>query len=156
MVHPPSVNTPFYSHAGSVMDLAPRPPPPVYQPEMIGEALFLAGTVARREWVIGEQSALIKLLNQVAPELLDVASGLVGVAVQQTRRKTVRRLRDQNTFAPGATVKGTHGPFDRESLPGSLQWQATKRGVPIWGGLLSTGLGLMALGALSLMRSRRS
>ena len=44
MVHPPSVNTPFYSHAGSVMDKTPRPPPPVYQPEMLGEAIYLAGT----------------------------------------------------------------------------------------------------------------
>ena len=80
MVHPPSVNTPFYSHAGSVMQKTPRPPPPVYQPEMLGEAIFLAGMVKRREWFVGEQSAGIKILNQVAPGLLDVASGVAGWA----------------------------------------------------------------------------
>ena len=155
MVHPPSVNTPFYGHAGSVMQKTPRPPPPVYQPEMLGEAIFLAGTVARREWVVGEQSAGIKLLNQLAPGLLDVASGIAGVRVQQTSREDVRELRDPNTFAPSTRAAGTHGPFDRESLPDSLQWQVTKRRTGRVSSLPSTGLGLMALGALALLRPRR-
>jgi hypothetical protein len=44
--HPRAVNTPFYRHPGSVVDNAP-PPPPVYQPEILGEAIYLAGTRQR-------------------------------------------------------------------------------------------------------------
>lgn len=147
MVHPPSVNTPFYSHAGSVMQETPRPPPPVYQPEMLGEAIFLAGTVNRREWVVGEQSTAIKLLNGMIPEVLDVAAGAVGVRAQQTTREDVSALRDPNIFSPSKEVRGTHGPFDRELARGSLQWQFAKRSGPARAGFLSIGLGLATLGA---------
>jgi NAD(P)-dependent dehydrogenase (short-subunit alcohol dehydrogenase family) len=67
MVHPPLVNGPFYSHAGSVMEKAPRPPPPVYQPEILGEAIYLEGTVRCRDWRVGEQTTAIRAANQIAP-----------------------------------------------------------------------------------------
>lgn len=121
MVHPPSVNTPFYSHAGSILDRSPRPPPPVYQPEIIGEAIYLAGTVKRRNWQVGGQTAAIRLGNQVAPGLLDVVAGLIGVRTQQTTSKNVADQRDPNTFTASTTALGTHGPFDGESLSGSAQ-----------------------------------
>ena len=155
MVHPPSVNTPFYSHAGSVMDAAPRPPPPVYEPEMLGEAIYLAGTVTRREWVVGEQAAGIKLLNQIAPGVLDKVSGAVAVPLQKTTRQPVADRRDPNTFTPSRRAAGMHGPFDRGALPASLQWWMTKRSAPVRAVVVSTGFSLMALGALALLRPRR-
>ena len=39
MVHPPGVNTPFYNHAVSHMPEPVHPPPPVYQPEVIADAI---------------------------------------------------------------------------------------------------------------------
>ena len=81
MVHPPAVNTPFYSHAGSVMDEAPRPPPPVYQPEILGEAIYMAGTQQRREWRVTGETVGFSIANKIAPGLLDQLSGLAGVFV---------------------------------------------------------------------------
>ena len=150
MVHPPAVNTPFYSHAGSVMDKTPRPPPPVYQPEMLGEAIYLAGTIKRREWFVGEQSVGITIANQVAPGLMDAMTG-AAVRLQQTTRQDVTAQRDPTTFTPSSRAAGTHGPFDRESLPGSVQWWLSKNAAPV-----RAGLGLAALGVLGgLMRPRR-
>ncbi len=151
MLHPPAVNTPFYSHAGSVMDKTPRPPPPVYQPEMLGEALYLAGTVKRREWVVGGQAAAVVLGNKVAPGLVDVLTGLFAVRLQQTTRKDVAAARDPNVSGPGARLPGTHGPFDSESLGSSLQWWLSKRGR-----VVQLGLGLAALGAVQAIRRRRA
>ncbi|MDT7953559.1 MAG: SDR family NAD(P)-dependent oxidoreductase, partial [Acetobacteraceae bacterium] len=142
MVHPPATNTPFYSHAGSVMEKAPRPPPPVYQPEMVGEALFLAGTVKRRDWVIGGQSAALKLSNQLAPGMVDLLMGAVGVATQQTTREEVLESR-----RPRPPEAKTHGPFDWESLSHSVHWLATKN--PATTGL---ALGVAALGLASALR----
>ena len=67
MVHPPSVNTPFYSHTGSVMDEAPRPPPPVYQPEIIGEAIYMAGVQKRRGWRVTGETVGFSIANKIAP-----------------------------------------------------------------------------------------
>lgn len=152
MVHPPSVNTPFYSHAGSVMDETPRPPPPIYQPEMLGEAIYLAGTRKRREWFVGEQTVGIKIANQVAPQLVDALAGVAGVAMQKTTRPEVAERREPNTYAAPTEAAAMHGPFDREALPASVQWWMTKRPASMGAGLLSAGLGLVALGILKRSR----
>ncbi len=151
MVHPPSVNTPFYSHAGSVMGQAsPRPPPPVYQPEIIGEAIYLAGTSRRREWRVTGQTVGFSIANKVAPGLLDVAAGFAGIRAQQTHRSDVAERRDPNTFTPSTRASGTHGPFDGESLRTSAQWWLSKSPAPV-----RLGLALLALGVLQAVRRSR-
>ncbi len=126
LVHPPAVNTPFYGHAGSVMEKAPRPPPPVYQPELVAEAIYLAATVKRREWQVGGATAGFSLGNILAPGLLDRIAGLFGVFTQQTRRRAVVDARDPSAFAAATLPQGTHGPFDSEALSSSAQWWLQK------------------------------
>ncbi len=147
MVHPPAVNTPFYSHAGSVMDKAPRPPPPVYQPEILGEAVYLAGTVKRREWRVTGETVAFSVANKLAPGLLDILSGFSAVRVQQTSRRDVAEARDPNTFKPATRPSGEHGPFDSESLSGSVQWWLSKSPLPV-----RIGLGLLAVGLLRAVK----
>ena len=150
MVHPPAVNTPFYSHAGSVMDKAPRPPPPVYQPEMLGEAIYLAALSKRREWRVTASSVGFSVANKLIPGVLDVVSGVAGVRVQKTTRDKVVAARDPNTFSASTMPTGTHGPFDGESFKRSLQWSITK--AP---GRVPLGLGMLALAALGAGLRRR-
>ncbi len=148
MVHPPAVNTPFYSHAGSVMDKTPRPPPPVYQPEMIGEAVYLAATGTRREWKVTGSTLAFAVGNKLAPGLLDRLSTL-GVAVQKTTSGTVTAARDPNTFSAATKPAGTHGPFDGESLSSSAQWWLNKSPAA-----LGVGLGVLALALFGIVRQR--
>ena len=140
MVHPPAVNTPFYSHAGSVMDKVPRPPPPIYQPELIAEAVYLAATTRRREWRVTSSTMAFSLGNKLAPGLLDRGAALVGITAQKTTQKRVVDARDPNTRAPSARSTGSHGPFDAESLSRSIQWTINK-----WPPAIRLGLGLAAL-----------
>jgi NAD(P)-dependent dehydrogenase (short-subunit alcohol dehydrogenase family) len=126
LVHPPAVNTPFYSHAGSILEKAPRPPPPIYQPELIGEAIYLAATIRRREWQVTGSTAAFSIGNIVAPGLLDRIAGLFGVFTQQTGRRRVVEQRDPSTFSPSTTPHGMHGPYDGEALSSSLQWWLSK------------------------------
>ncbi|WP_428484335.1 SDR family oxidoreductase [Rhodopila sp.] len=150
MVHPPAVNTPFYSHAGSVMDKAPRPPPPVYQPELLGEAIYLAATSRRREWRVTGSTVGFAVGNTIAPDLLDHLVGLVGVAAQKTTRAAVVSARDPNTFTASTKPSGTHGPFDRESLASSIQWTISKSPAA-----MRFGFGLLAMGVFYAARGRR-
>ncbi len=150
MVHPPAVNTPFYSHAGSRMDAVPRPPPPVYQPEMIGEAVYIAATSRQREWKVSGSTLGFAIGNKVAPGVLDYLAGTIGVRAQQTRRKSVKDVRDVTLFAPSSKPASTHGPFDRESLATSVQWWVDKSPPAV-----RFGLGVLAIGMLAAARRRR-
>ena len=150
MVHPPSVNTPFYSHAGSILAKAPRPPPPVYQPEIIGEAIYVAATgERRREWTVTGESLGFIVGNKIAPGLIDRLSGRFAVAVQQTTDETVVQARDPNTFSGATRDLGEHGPFDPESLSGSLQWRLNRSSTA-----MKVGVALAALGLLVLARPK--
>jgi short-subunit dehydrogenase len=150
LVHPPAVNTPFYSHAGSVLEKAPRPPPPIYQPELIGEAIYLAATVKRREWQVTGSTATFSLGNLVAPGLLDHIAGLVGVFTQQTGRKRVAERRDPNTFEASTVPQGTHGPFDGEALSSSAHWWLSKNP-----NFARVGAAVIAVGLLRAATRRR-
>ncbi len=150
MVHPPSVNTPFYSHAGSILSRAPRPPPPIYQPELIGEAIYVAATGARRrEWKVSGASLGFVVGNKVMPGLIDRLSGRFAVAVQQTTDPAVVQARDPNTFGGAKRDLGEHGPFDPESLASSLQWRLNRSPASV-----KLGVGLLALGLFVLVRPK--
>ncbi len=103
IVHPPSVNTPFFSHAPSraMGEGVPRPPVPVVQPEVIADAIYFAATHRRREVMVGAQTVQFARLNQIAPGLADWLFGRIGYAMQRTSDKAAIRRRDPALFRPG-------------------------------------------------------
>ena len=150
LVHPPAVNTPFYSHAGSVLDKAPRPPPPVYQPELLGEAIYLAATVKRREWQVTGSTTSFSLGNALAPGLLDQIAGRIGIVAQKTGREQVKAQRDPSTMTASTRALGMHGPFDGEALSSSVQWWMSKNQ-----NAARVGATVLALGLLRAATRRR-
>ena len=145
MVHPPAVNTPFYNHATSHMPKPVRPPPPVYQPEIIADAIYLAATTRRREVKVTASTVAFAIGNKFAPGLLDVLGGKFGVVAQQTDQDGAVAERDPNLNQAGQKG-GTHGPFDSESFSNSAQMWVNKN--PGAAGL-GLGLGLIALALLA-------
>ena len=145
MVHPPAVNTPFYNHATSHMPKSVRPPPPVYQPEIIADAIYLAATTRRREVKVTASTVAFAIGNKFAPGLLDVLGGKFGVMAQQTDQGGAVAERDPNLNQAGQKG-GTHGPFDSESFGNSAQMWVNKN--PGVAGL-GLGLGLIALALLA-------
>jgi len=146
MVHPPAVNTPFYNHATSHMPKPVRPPPPVYQPEIIADAIYLAATTRRREVKVTAATVGFAIGNKFAPGLLDFFAGKFGVAAQQSDQGGAVAVRDPNLTQAGQTPGATHGPFDSESFSTSAQMWLNKN--PGAAGL-GLGLGLIALAMLS-------
>ena len=144
MVHPPSVNTPFYNHAESHMPKPVRPPPPVYQPEIVADAIYFAATNRRREVKVSATTVGVAVGNTLAPSLLDYLLGKLGVIAQQSGKDGAVAKRASNLFKPAPETGPTHGPFDSESLPFSPQvWLTEHRGAAL------VGLGLVALAALA-------
>ncbi len=151
-VYPPAVNTPFYSHALSRIDGVPRPPPPVYQPELIAEAIYLAATQRRRDQLVGGQTVALALLNGLAPSLTDRLIGAFGPKLQSSSNKGVAAARDENVFAPSTREGPEHGAFDAESLSTSAQlWASKHRGVTA----SLAALGTLAVGLMIMGQPRR-
>ncbi len=146
MVHPPAVNTPFYNHAVSHMPKPVRPPPPVYQPEIIADAIYLAATTRRREVKVTASTVAFAIGNKFAPSLLDFFAGKFAVDAQQSDQGGAVAVRDPNLNEAGKQPGATHGPFDSESLSTSAQmWVNKNRGAAG----LGLGLGLIALALLA-------
>ncbi len=146
MVHPPAVNTPFYNHAMSHMPKPVRPPPPVYQPELVADAIYLAATTRRREVKVAGATLGFAVANKLTPGLLDFFAGKFGVTSQQSDEGGAVAVRDPNLNGPGQRPSSTHGPFDGESLSTSVQMWANKNRGAVG---LAVGLGLIGLAMLA-------
>lgn len=152
IVFPPSTNTPFFNHSAShLRDGVPRPPPPIYQPEIVADAIHLAVTERRRSVKVGGQTVMFGVLNTIAPGLLDWGLGMTGFATQTSKSSKVAAQREVTTFQPSSRPSPVHGPFDSEALSHSMQMAVNR----------SPGLGLLLLGAgaltvMALMQGRPS
>jgi short-subunit dehydrogenase len=149
LVHPPSTNTPFFSHAGSRMAGAPRPVPPVFQPELVAEAIWLAVIERRREVKVTASNTHLALLSAALPGVMDRVLAWFGVPSQYTSRAEVMARRDPALFDAARNVSAVHGPFGREAFTGSTRmWAERNR----W----AVGLGLAALFLATRPRRRRT
>ena len=77
-IFPPAVNTPFFDHAPSYMGHAGRPMAPVYQPEVVAQAIHLAAIGGGREMPVSFTSVLFAIAARLAPSLVDRAIGRLG------------------------------------------------------------------------------
>ena len=144
MVFPPSVNTPFFEHAVSHMPKAVRPPPPMYEPEVIADAIHLAATTGRREVRVSSTTWGFAVGNALAPSMMDVLAGKFGPAAQQSRKPVVS---DPNLFHAGQTG-AVRGRFGAESRGFSLQMAASRNR-----GAVALGIGLVVLASLAGRRA---
>ncbi|MFC4167404.1 SDR family oxidoreductase [Teichococcus aestuarii] len=152
IVHPPSTNTPFFSHAASHLPEGgvPRPPPPVYAPELSAEAIHLAVTQNRRSVRVGGQTAAFGVANAVMPGALDWLLGHFGTtATQVTHSDRIAAQRDETLHRPSFRASPVHGPFGGETLTRSVQMALARNPV------LCVGLGVAALAVMASMMPRR-
>ncbi len=152
VVHPPATNTPFFSHApahfaaGHETD-SPRPPPPVYQPELVADAIWLAVTERRRDVKVSGSTEQFAVMNALVPGIMDWISALAGFVVQRTGRRDVAQLRAP-ALHEGKSAGVIHGPFTREARSSSSQMWMQRNRLPI-------GLAGLVL-ALALKPARRA
>ena len=71
LIKPSGIDTPFSDHAGNYMDAAAKVPPPVYDPELVADAVLHAAQTPTREITVGGGGKLMTLLAHLAPNLAD-------------------------------------------------------------------------------------
>ena len=149
MVQLPAVNTPQFAWARSKMPRQPQPVPPIYQPEVVAEAIWRAAHGAQRERWVAPSAITAIVGNRIAAPLLDRYLACTGFDAQQTER-TLTGPRAGNLFRPVEGAAAVHGPFDGRAREASaLEWMKERRALVL-------GLGTAATALLALTAQRRS
>ncbi|HVV92008.1 MAG TPA: SDR family oxidoreductase, partial [Hyphomicrobiales bacterium] len=114
IVELPAVNTPQFDWARTRMSHAPRPVPPVVQPEAAAAAIARAATEGGAEYWLGRSTPLVILGNMLVPGLVDRYLARTAYAAQQTVEPVLPGRRD-NLDRPVPDLHRVRGTFGAES-----------------------------------------
>jgi hypothetical protein len=148
MVHLPGVNTTQFGWIKCRMPNHPQPVPPIYQPEVMAQAIVWAAYHNRRELWVGFPTVKTIVGEKFIPGLLDHYLADVAYSGQQTD-DPLDPDRVNNLWTPVAEDRGAHGIFDE----GARSWSAQ-----LWISLHRRWVALAGLGvllSLGLAKSRR-
>lgn len=115
LIRPGSVDTPFFRHAKSIMGREPAPPPPIYAPEMVAEAILHCAQHPERDVVVGGAARAMISISQAAPRIASKLFERTLFGAQQ--RGELERTVDGSLYEPSGPASA-HGGYNgkRHSL----------------------------------------
>jgi NAD(P)-dependent dehydrogenase (short-subunit alcohol dehydrogenase family) len=125
MVQLCAFNTPQFDWARNKLGTRTQPVPPIFQPELAGEAIFHAAAHPRREVWVGWPAVKAILSTRVLPGLGDRLAAGQAWDGQQTREPAPVD-EPGSLFAPVPGRFGAHGRFDAEARRRSIQWSLSR------------------------------
>jgi NAD(P)-dependent dehydrogenase (short-subunit alcohol dehydrogenase family) len=156
MVHLPAVNTPQFEWNKTRLPGHPQPVPPIYQPEVMAEAIHYAAHHRRREIMVGFPTLEAVYGNRLAPWFADWQLARSGYESQQMP-EPVAPTRQNNLWEPVAGDHGAHGRFDKIATDFSPQlWMNMNRAWIGVGGLLLAGAAGLVAARSKYSRGRRA
>ncbi|KNX38690.1 SDR family oxidoreductase [Luteipulveratus halotolerans] len=117
-VNLPAMNTPQFDMCANLLDQAPMPVPPIYQPEVAARAVQYAARTGERAVEVSFTTTRTLVADRFLPGSMDLLLGSTGVDSQQTDRE---RPPGGNLWDPAPGDHGCHGSFDRSALDRSRQ-----------------------------------
>jgi short-subunit dehydrogenase len=139
LVKPASIDTPFYAHARNYMDVAPRPIPPVYAPEVVARAILRCTERPTRDVFAGAAAKAISSLGQHAPRTTDRVMERALFDGQRTDRPASEQGPD-NLWEAGVEGGDERLPYDGHVAESSAYTRATLQ--PRLATLVAAGIGL--------------
>lgn len=140
VVSPGSINTPLFSWARARLARgAPKPFPPVYEPELVATAIRFAIESRRREVFVGGAASALVWANRIIPGVLDRLLSWAGYRAQQSGKRPVER--SGNLFETSAEDRSVHGKYGAISHAVSSQLWIARHGA-LLATAMATGAGL--------------
>ncbi|HEX2073852.1 MAG TPA: SDR family oxidoreductase [Geodermatophilus sp.] len=114
---PAAIATPFFEHARSKIGSMPKPPPPVYAPELVAQAIVRAAEHPRREIPVGDAAVGFLAGQRFSPAVTDAVLAVTGRKLQTTDRPDdATDILDTPTPGPGR-VRGAFADHVLTSSP---------------------------------------
>jgi NAD(P)-dependent dehydrogenase (short-subunit alcohol dehydrogenase family) len=117
-VNLPAINTPQFDMSKNLMDSAPQPVPPIYQPEVAAAAIVEAARTGDRTLHVTFTTTRTVVGDKVAPGVLDRVLADTGYSGQMSPRT---RPAGHNLYQPLLGDHGCHGSFDHRARSTSRQ-----------------------------------
>ena len=113
VVHLPAVNTPQFDWALNKLDKRPQPLPPIYQPEVVADAIHYVSNHPKRELWLGWSAVKAIVGQKLAAGLLDRILAHRAYNGQQANEPAQPHA--NNLFEPVAANVAAHGRFDEKA-----------------------------------------
>ena len=151
----PAVNTPQFDWVLSRLPRRPQPVPPIYQPEVVANAIVYAGDhPERREYWVGASTVGTLIGDKFAGGILDRYLGRTGFSSQQTPQpqpKDAPANLWEPADGPDGHDHGAHGRFDDRATSRAPQvWASRHHGVI--GAVAGVAAAGVAVGSAALLR----
>jgi NAD(P)-dependent dehydrogenase (short-subunit alcohol dehydrogenase family) len=137
LIKPSAIDTPYFRHAKNYMDVQPKPPAPVYAPEVVANAVLRAAEHPIRDITIGGGGRFISALGTALPRLTDFY--MERAMFNSQRSDTPAAGRPDNLYQPAGQENLERGDYRGHVRRSSMYTQAALSPAKA---LLAAGLGL--------------
>jgi short-subunit dehydrogenase len=143
LIKPSAIDTPYFEHAKNYMAVEPKPPAPVYAPDVVANAILRAAEHPVRDITIGGGGRLLSALGTALPRLTDI---YMERAMFSSQRSAVpSESRAGNLYQPAAGGARERGEYRGHVMRSSMY---TKAALSPGKALLAAGLGLAVFAGL--------
>ena len=140
----PAVNTPQFDWARNKMPYRVQPVPPIFEPEVIADAIHHAAHHPRREFWLGWSAVKAIGSEKIAPSIGDHYLAATGCSGQMTDTPAPVE-RPDNLFDSVDGAYGARGRFsDRAGNTSPAIWTSEHRGAVMAGVVAAAGIGMAA------------
>jgi short-subunit dehydrogenase len=145
LVKPASIDTPYYEHAKNRMDVEPRPPAPVYAPEVVARAILACAERPVRDVIVGGGGKVISAVGILAPRFTDRFMEATQFRAQRSRTPS-RDRGDSALYEPTDTFARGRGRYTGHVMQSSAYTTAALH--PRATALAAMGVGLALVAGL--------
>jgi NAD(P)-dependent dehydrogenase (short-subunit alcohol dehydrogenase family) len=143
LIKPSAIDTPYFQHAKNYMATEPKPPAPVYAPDVVANAVLRAAEHPVRDIIIGGGGRLITALGTALPRLTDLY--MERAMFDSQRSDTPSRERPDNLFVHAPEEGRERGDYEGHVMQSSAY---TRVALSPGKALLAAGLGLAVFAGL--------
>jgi hypothetical protein len=148
LIKPSAIDTPYFQHAKNYMEVEPKPPAPVYAPEVVANAILRAAEQPVRDITIGGGGRLISALGTALPRLTDFYMERAMFSSQRTDIPAGERPDNLYTHSPEEGME--RGGYTGHVMKSSAY---TRAALSPGKALLAAGLGIAVFAGLRSMAS---
>ena len=148
LIKPSAIDTPYFQHAKNYMAVQPKPPAPVYAPELVANAILRAAEHPVRDITIGGGGRVLSAVGAALPRLTDfyMERSMFG----SQRSDIPAEEREGNLYKPSGREGKERGEYQGLVRRSSLYTQTALSPAKA---LLAAGLGLAVFAGIRSLTS---
>jgi NAD(P)-dependent dehydrogenase (short-subunit alcohol dehydrogenase family) len=137
LIKPSSIDTPYFQHAKNYMEVEPKPPAPVYAPEVVANAILRAAEHPVRDITIGGGGRFLSAVGTALPRLTDFY--MERAMFKSQRSNLPSKARADNLYGPSGEENLERGDYHGHVMQSSVY---TRAALSPGRALLVAGVGL--------------